>query len=119
MARELKREARLCPVDASLGSPPEYLIDGIDMVTEGAVMLNQAYNLLDEPAENLTDGVVERLCKLMLKADAVHFMLGGAGNIAHSGILFKQIGLLPRKNAVRLIAEKLKSLGKLVTVKTY
>ena len=119
VARELKREARLCPVDASLGSPPEYLIDGIDMVTEGAVMLNQAYNLLDEPAENLTDGVVERLCKLMLKADAVHFMLGGAGNVAHSGILFKQIGLLPRKNAVRLIAEKLKSLGKLVTVKTY
>ena len=119
VARELKREAHLCPVDASLGSPPEYLIDGIDMVTEGAVMLNQACNLLGEPIENLTDGVVERLCKLMLKADAVHFMLGGAGNAAHSGILFKQIGVLPRKNAVRLIAEKLKTLGKLVTIKTY
>lgn len=119
ISRELKREVGLCPVDASLGSPPEYLIKGLDLVTEGAVMLNQAYNLLDEPMENLGNGVVERLCKMMLKADAVHFMLGGAGNAAHSGLLFKQIGVLPRKKAVRLISEKLQALGKLVTVKTY
>ena len=56
---------------------------------------------------------------MMRQADAIHFMLGGAGNAAHGGILFKQIGVLPRKKAVSLIAEKLKSLGKLVTVRTY
>lgn len=119
VARELNREARLCPVDASFGSPPEYAIDGIDLATEGAVMLNQVCNLLDEPAENLGDGVVERLCKMMRQADAVHFMLGGAGNAAHGGLLFKQIGVLPRKKALGLIAEKLKTLGKLVTVRNY
>ena len=118
-ARELNREARLCPVDQSFGSPPEYRIEGIDLATEGAVMLNQAYNLLDEPLENLGGGVVERLCAMMHQADAIHFMLGGAGNAAHGGLLFKQIGMLPRKKAVGLIAEKLKSLGKLVIVRTY
>ena len=119
VSRELRQEARLCPANASLGSPPEYLMDGIDLVTEGAVMLNQAYNLLDEPLSNLEDGVVERLCKLMLNSDAVHFMVGGAGNAAHAGLLFKQIGVLPRKKAVQLIGEKLRALGKLVTVRNY
>ena len=119
VARELNREARLCQVDASFGSPPEYAIDGIDLATEGAVMLNQVCNLLGEPAENLGDGVVERLCKMMRRADAVHFMLGAAGNAAHGGLLFKQIGVLPRKKAVGLIAEKLKTLGKLVTLRSY
>lgn len=119
VSRELGQTAQLCPVDLSFGSPPEYILSGIDLVTEGAVMLNQACNLLDEPTETLGNGVVERLCKMMHAADAVHFMLGGAGNAAHSGILFKQIGVLPRKKAVGLICEKLKTLGKLVTVRSY
>jgi hypothetical protein len=109
----------LCTANTSVDSPPEYIINGIDMATEGTVMLNQVYNLLDEPVENLADGVVERLCKMIHNADAVSFMLGGAGNVAHSGIFFKQIGVLPRKKAVHLIIEKLKAMGKLVTVKTY
>ena len=33
----------------AFGQPPEYWIDGIDLVSEGAITLGQVYNILDEP----------------------------------------------------------------------
>lgn len=119
VARELAQEVRVHQAGVSFGSPPEYEIDGIDLVTEGAVLLNQAHNILGESPESLDNGVVGRFCKLLAKADAVHIFQGNASNTAHSSLLFKQIGILPRKNAVQLIADKLKDMGKVVSMKNY
>ncbi|MDR2352018.1 MAG: SpoIIE family protein phosphatase [Deltaproteobacteria bacterium] len=120
IARELKLNVNMSTVGELLGAPPEYTIDGIDTVTEGAVTLNQIYNILDEPAENLTDNsAVERVCLMLREADVVNLMVGKAKNIAHEDLIFKQIGVRVRKTAVQLLAEKLKRFGKLVTEKYY
>ncbi len=119
VARELKREVKMLKVGTSFGSPPEYHMQGIDLTTEGAIMLNQVYNILGESTDSFEGGVVERLAAMLTEADVVHVFMGGGTNTAHSGLLFKQIGVMPRKKTVRLLAEKLKEMGKLVTEKQY
>lgn len=98
-------------------APPRYGIKGINLVTEGAITLNQAYNLLDEEVANLTDdsGVTELLILLNV-ADRVNFIVGGADNSANSDISFRQRGVLSRKVLVPLFADKLQKAGKLVNV---
>jgi hypothetical protein len=119
VGRELGREVTMRKVGSSFGSPPEYAMEGVSLTTEGAVMLNQVYNILGEPADEAEDGVVERLCAILTRADVVHFLIGNAGNAAHAARLFKQLGVMPRKRVVRLIMDKLRAMGKLVTEKNY
>jgi len=115
VARELGREVKLVNQGMAFGSPPEYKIEGIDLVTEGAIMLNQVYNILDEDRSELDDSsLVERFCAMMLEADVITFIMGSAVNDAHTSLLFKQTGIRPRLTAVQLISKKLKELGKLV-----
>ncbi len=120
VARELNRRVEL--IDNALGfaSPPEYRMEGIDMVSEGALLLNQAVNLLDEPAEQWGEQTsVERFCRLLMDADVITFMVGNAINDAHASPLFKQVGVKPRRTAIGLIKEKLESMGKLVIEEGY
>jgi hypothetical protein len=121
VSRELGRQVRMVNMKRkNLGSPPEYVMDGVDLTTEGAIMLNQAYNILDEPAELFEeDTVVERFCIMLKEADAIHFMIGNAVNDAHEALLFKQVGVRVRRATIGLIADKLRGMGKLVTEKWY
>lgn len=120
VARELQREVEITNMGStSFTSPPEYKIEGIDLTTEGAVMLNQVFNLLGEPPDEFEDGVVERFCAMLVAADAIHFIIGGSVNEAHTALIFKQMGVMPRKQVVELIINKLRAMGKLVTVKAY
>ncbi|PKL42457.1 MAG: hypothetical protein CVU86_00925 [Firmicutes bacterium HGW-Firmicutes-11] len=113
--RELGLPVKLVNAGTSFGSPPEYAIEGIDMVTEGAIILNQVYNILGEPYNSFdSDSVVERLCGLMHGADVITFLVGNAINEAHDALVFKQIGIRPRHVAIRLLSEKLREMGKLV-----
>ncbi|HPO04957.1 MAG TPA: SpoIIE family protein phosphatase [Bacillota bacterium] len=115
VSRELGREVKLVEEGRSFGSPPEYKIEGIDLVTEGSIMLNQAYNILDEDRDNLDGGSpVEKFCTLLLEADVITFFIGGAINEAHDSLIFKQVGVRPRISAIQLISKKLRELGKLV-----
>lgn len=117
LSRELQKEVQIVQLGSSYGSPPEYSMEGVDMVTEGAVMLNQVYNILEEdPALFTENTVVERLCALMLRVDVITFMVGNAINDAHEALVFKQVGVRARHTAVRLLAERLQELGKLVTL---
>ncbi len=101
----------------SLIAPPRYEIAGVDLVTEGAVTLNQVYNLLDEDIRRLTeDSGVTELCALLQVADRVNFFVGGARNIATNDISFRQRGILNRHQVIPLIAEKLRAAGKLVVI---
>lgn len=115
LARELGREIGLKSPGTSFGNPPEYAMAGIDMITEGAVILNQINNILDENPEHFVHGSpAERLCALLADADVVTFIVGRSVNDAHDALLFKQLGILPRDTTIRLITAKLIKMGKLV-----
>ncbi len=105
------------PVSDAYYKPPQYEIAGIDLVTEGALTLNQVYNILEEdPRSYEADSCVSNLCVLLRNADAVNLLVGTAANPNHQNIVFRQMGVLPRLAIVQKIAETLKKMGKLVTV---
>jgi len=102
------------------GQLPDYHIEGIDLVTEGAITLNQAHNILDEPVERLsTSTAAERICLLLHAADVIYLMVGNAANSAHEDLIFKQTGVHIRKHVIRQIAKRLKNMGKLVIEQYY
>lgn len=120
LSRELGLDARVLSLGTSFGEPPEYQIDGVDMATEGAVTLNQVYNILDEPEAHLDESsVVERLCLMLKRADVIHMMIGNSQNTAHQDLIFKQVGVRVRKATVQQIAEKLSAEGKLIIKRYY
>lgn len=117
VARHIGKNLTVNNSDRSLVAPPGYSIDSIDLVSEGAVTLNQAFNILDvDPVKFEPDSSVTRLCELLNQADRVNFLLGEAKNTAHEDISFRQRGIIPRGKIVRLLAERLQSLGKLVEI---
>lgn len=120
-AREMGEEIHFITMSMSLfGTPPEYEIKGIDLVSEGAIMLNQVNNILGEAKEKFLEmTVVERLCLLFYEADVVLFMIGNAMNEAHGTMKFKQLGLMPRQTVLKIIANKLREMGKLVIEENY
>jgi hypothetical protein len=105
------------PDPQSLLAPPKYQIDGIELVTEGAVTLNQVYNILDEdPSEFEEESGVTELSQLLNSADRINFLVGVAQNPASEHIAFRQRGILSRMKVVPLLAEKLRNAGKLVVI---
>ncbi len=115
-ARVMNRPIEVIKISPSFSQPPQYSIAGIDVVSEGAVTLNQVYNILEENQENYDpESCVSIIAELMKKADIINFYIGGAKNPSHQQITFKQLGVLPRKTIVKLIIDKLKKMGKTVT----
>jgi hypothetical protein len=98
-------------------APPRYGIKGINLVTEGAVTLNQVYNIFDEDVAHLhEDSGVTELRLLLDVADKLNIILGKADNTANADISFRQRGVLSRKVLIPLLAERLRQEGKLVNV---
>ena len=119
VARELGKKVDILTMRSPF-EPPEYYIEGIDLTTEGAITLNQAYNILDESLEPCEDStVVERLCLMLKEADAIRLMVGNAMNEAHETMLFKQVGVRVRMKTLQLIVKKLRAMGKLVVERRY
>lgn len=101
----------------SFSTPPRYFIRGIDLVTEGAVTLNQVYNILGEDLERASDQSAAADLALMLKgADRVDFSVGCAENPANKDLVYRKQGILSREKIVPLIAAKLEQMGKLVSI---
>jgi len=120
IAEELGLKVETVSMGNSYGQLPEYKIEGIDSVSEGAITLNQVNNILDEPDHRLTDNTVaERICLMLHNADVITLMIGNAANSAHDDLIFKQSGVKVRKHVIRRIAEKLKIKGKLVIEQHY
>lgn len=102
---------------ASPVAPPAYRLAGVDLVTEGAVTLNQVYNIWDEdPARYERDTGPTRLCGLLRAADRINIIHGQAANLGNGDIAFRQTGVLPRDKVLPLLVERLRSAGKLVVV---
>jgi hypothetical protein len=117
VARVLGQSVDVRQDATSMVAPPDFELLGVDLATEGAVTLNQAFNILDADRSQYEQGTgVSRLCEMLLDADRVLFLVGGTTNIGHDDISFRQRGILLRETIVPLLADKLQKLGKLVTV---
>jgi hypothetical protein len=117
VSRVLKRPAKAKDISDGYHKPPSYELSGVDYAAEGAVTLNQAYNIVEESPDMLDpDSSVSDLCRLFHAADTINFIVGTAANKAHEGIIFRQMGIFPREVIVNLLAEKLRKMGKLVSL---
>lgn len=117
VAREINKELNVNDNYASPITPPSYEIEGINLVTEGAVTLTQLYNVWDEDPTLLDkNNPVTELRNLLDVADKVNIFLGLSDNPADDDISFKQTGILSRKVIIPLLAERLEKEGKLVVL---
>lgn len=115
LARELGVRVRLLSKGEGLHSPPQYAMKGADLVTEGAIALNQTSNLLNaDPNEITGETAPEKLARLLFNSDVIDIYEGLAANEAHEMLLFKQLGIHPRREAVRRLAIQLEDMGKMV-----
>jgi hypothetical protein len=120
VARYLGKDLEIDQSFNSMISPPNYEIDGIDLVTEGAVTLNQLYNIWGEELERLEkDNPVSILYALLSVADKVNLFLGRTLNPAGDDISFKQNGILRRDKIVPLLIQKFQQSNKIVTIEEY
>ncbi len=120
ISRELNLSIETLNLRVNSGGPPEYFVDGIDIATEGAITLNQVLNIIEEPIDRLSgNGVVKRLCKMLLEADVLHFHIGNAVNEAHDEMFFMQVGIQIRKNIIETLIKKLRKMGKVVSERYY
>lgn len=120
-SRVLGRKATIKSMDLSLDRPPEYAMEGIDLITEGAVTLNQALNLLEAGVDyTLSDSTVFRLCQALTDADIITFFVGGGYNAEQEeDMLLRQLGVKPRQRVVQRIADYLRERGKLVVTRSF
>jgi hypothetical protein len=117
VARVLGTEAIVDPKSLHSYCPPRLLLDGVDYATEGAVSLNQLYNLLDAAPRAIEErNVVVQLCEEFVRADHITFLVGKSENPATASQPFFQMRILRRQQIVPLLAEKLRAMGKLVII---
>lgn len=116
-SRQLETELKVEAAPPGFLEPPRYRLAGFEVVTEGAITLNQVFNLLDGNIEPTNDphGVMT-IYSLLKFADRVNFTVGRAENPAHKDLRFNQLGVMPRAKVIPLIAERLREQGKLVVL---
>ena len=115
LSRELNEPIKLREQGMGFNSPPEYAMKGADMVTEGAMVLNQVCNILDaDPIEVTEETSPERITGMFYNADVIHFHVGNAKNKSHQLLPFRQLGLKVRYDVLKDIEQKLKQKGKTV-----
>ncbi|HOO32371.1 MAG TPA: SpoIIE family protein phosphatase [Thermotogota bacterium] len=115
ISKGLNRKIRMKEKSLGFQSPPEYAMEGATMVTEGAMVLNQVSNILDaEEIEITMETSPERIAKLLLEADVIHFYIGNAKNKAHQMLVFRQLGIKEREEILKDIESKLKKKGKMI-----
>jgi hypothetical protein len=85
IARELNRKIvdELIFEDPEL--PPESFLDGIDLVTEGILTLQKVNEILKtfNNSIKLGKGPADKIVRLLMESDAIHFIIGTRINIAH------------------------------------
>jgi hypothetical protein len=85
VARELNRTIvdELIFEDPEL--PPESFLEGIDLVTEGILTLQKVNEILKtyNNSVKLGPGPADKIVKLVMESDEIHFIIGTRINIAH------------------------------------
>ena len=90
--------------------PPPARMQGIDLVTEGALTLGETLRLLEEgfAPEDMRSNAAVRLATLLLDSDIVRFAVGTSVNEAHQDPNFP-VELDLRRNIVKRIAHLLET----------
>lgn len=93
---------------ADTGLPPPARMEGIDLITEGALTLSHVAHLLDSDftVDRLPDTPAGDIVRLMLGSDIIHFIVGTRINEAHQDPNTPQ-ELDLRRNIVRRIVSLL------------
>lgn len=65
--------------------PPISMMDGIDLVTEGILTLGKVTEILKSynSSTRLTKGPADRIVRMLIESDEIHFIIGTRINIAH------------------------------------
>lgn len=108
VARELNRKIvdELIFEDPEL--PPESFIDGIDLVTEGILTLQKVNEILKSynNSVKLGKGPADKIVRLVMESDEIHFIIGTRINIAHQDPTLP-VDLEIRRTVVKRIARLL------------
>ncbi len=108
VARELNKKIidELVFEDPEL--PPESFIDGIDIVTEGILTLQKVNEILKSynNSVKLGKGPADKIVKLIMESDEIHFIIGTRINIAHQDPSLP-VDLEIRRTVVKRIARLL------------
>jgi hypothetical protein len=108
VARELQKTVidELVFEDPEL--PPESFIDGIDLVTEGILTLQKVNEILKKynNSVRLGKGPADKIVKLLMESDEIHFIIGTRINIAHQDPTLP-VDLEIRRTVVKRIARLL------------
>ncbi|MBI9016672.1 MAG: SpoIIE family protein phosphatase [Phycisphaerae bacterium] len=116
-ARIMNKELTVTDDVTGPWTPPCFALEGIDMVTEGVVTLNQIANLIKiDPSKLQGASTAEKLCRHLLAADQINFIVGQAQNPASNDTLFTQIGVTQRINVIETLKKELSRLDKLVLI---
>ncbi len=106
IARELRREVTDEKItDPTL--PPSSTMEGVDLVTEGILTLTKVTNLLNNihrsPTVQLGKGPADRIVRLLLDSDEIHFLVGTKINECHHDPTLP-VEIEMRRNLVRRLA---------------
>lgn len=108
LARELDRKIvdELIFEDPEL--PPESFMEGIDLVTEGILTLQKVNELLKtyNNSVRLGKGPADKIVKMLMESDEIHFVIGTRINIAHQDPTLP-VELEIRRTVVKRIARLL------------
>ncbi len=85
VARELNRTIIDDLIFEDPELPPESFIEGIDLVTEGILTLQKVNEILKtfNNSVRLGKGPADKIVKLLMESDEIHFIIGTRINIAH------------------------------------
>lgn len=108
VARELNRKIvdELIFEDPEL--PPESFLEGIDLVTEGILTLQKVNEILKtyNNSVKLGKGPADKIVKMLMESDEIHFIIGTRINIAHQDPTLP-VELEIRRTVVKRIARLL------------
>ena len=108
IARELNRPVTDNLVFEDPELPPESFIQGIDLVTEGILTLQKVNEILKtyNSSVRLGKGPADKIVKLFMESDEIHFIIGTRINIAHQDPTLP-VDLEIRRTVVKRIARLL------------
>lgn len=108
VSRELHRDIDVGMVPDRSGLPPASKMDGVDLVTEGILTIGKVAEMLEELSSSEVEGVgpAVEIVKLLLKSDAIDFVIGTKINIAHQDPSLP-VELEIRRNVVKRIVRAL------------
>ena len=110
MGTELELEPR--PDDGWADVPPASLLEGVNLVTEGAVTLSQARERLAGDVSRGQDGAT-RLARLLLQADKIHIIVGTAINLDQASTAAE---IPSRRTLIDNLVQELKMHHKIISV---